>query len=192
MSWPTRRRRRESVHLGEERRVSERRNGADQQLVLLWRGCRQNPGTGALADPFAVNPIRRSLALVVGCALVVFGPWFVSGELATTVMLSVGWLAVTGLVMGIPVLLWSLTEEAVRMVRVRLRPPIARLDISPRVLHILARHGYDSIESVDAAPDAALLLLSNMDTRGLREVRRAITLWKYRRWQEKGFPAVGD
>jgi hypothetical protein len=36
------------------------------------------------------------------------------------------------------------------------------------------------------------MLLSNMDHRGLREIRRAITLWKYRRWQEQGFPATGQ
>jgi hypothetical protein len=59
------------------------------------------------------------------------------------------------------------------------------------VLHVLQRHGYETIESVDTAPDAALMLLSNMDLRGLREVRRAIAVWKYRRWQEKGFPVEG-
>jgi hypothetical protein len=40
-------------------------------------------------------------------------------------------------------------------------------------------------------PDAMLLLLSNMDARGVHEIRRAIAVWKYRRWQEKGFPVSG-
>ena len=43
-----------------------------------------------------------------------------------------------------------------------------------------------------ALPDDGLLLLSNMDARSVREIRRAITLWKYRRWQENGFAATGD
>ena len=98
-----RRQRRDPVWRRKDQGVVERRNGADRQLALLWRGCRQNPGTGYLADPFAVNPIRRSFAVVASCALLVFGPWLISEAVATTVMLSVGWLAVTGLVMGIPV-----------------------------------------------------------------------------------------
>ncbi|MEA2512192.1 MAG: hypothetical protein QOJ59_1679 [Thermomicrobiales bacterium] len=160
-------------------------------VALAWRGCRTNPGTGYLADPFAVNPIRRSASLVVACAAIVFLPWLFSDEFATTVMLSIGWLAMTGLVIGFPVLLLSLGEEAVRTVRRRLCPTVDQLEITPRVAHILLRHGYEAIDEVDRAPDAALLLLSNMDTRGLREIRRAIALWKYRRWQEQGFPATG-
>src|SRR5215208_286916 len=70
-------------------------------------------------------------------------------------------------------------------------PPVDQLEISPRVLHVLQRHGYLTIESVETASDPALMLLSNMDTRGLQEVRRAATLWRYRRWQERGFPAGG-
>src|SRR3954454_18998272 len=77
-------------------------------LPLSWRGCRNNPGTGSLADPFAENPIRRSFYLVVSCALVVIVPWFLGEAVMTTVMLSIGWLAVAGLVMGVPILVWSL------------------------------------------------------------------------------------
>jgi hypothetical protein len=161
-------------------------------VAIAWRGCRTNPGTGYLADPFAVNPIRRSSTLVVGCAAVVFVPWLFGEELATTVMLSVGWLAMTGLVIGLPVLLLSLGEAAARAIRRRLRPMVDQLEITPRVAHILIRHGYESIDEVDHSPDAALLLLSNMDNRGIREIRRAIALWKYRRWQEQGFPATGQ
>jgi hypothetical protein len=142
-------------------------------------------------DPFAVNPIRRSFALVSVCSLVVFGPLLVGDELAMSVMVSVGWLAVTGIVMGVPILIWSLVEEGWRLLRRRLHPTVEQLDLSPRVIHVLVRHGYEAIDEVDRASDASLLLLSNMDTRGLREVRRAISLWKYRRWQESGFPATG-
>lgn len=161
-----------------------------QQLMATWRGCRNNTGTGSLADPFAVNPIRRSFTLVLSCALIIVAPWLVSEAAATTVMLSVGWLAVTGLVMGIPVFIWSLAEAAIGIVRARIRPSVDQLDISQRLIHVLQRHGYDTIESVEVSPDAALMLLSNMDSRGVREIRRAIAVWRYRRWQEKGFPVT--
>lgn len=161
------------------------------ELAIGWRGGGTNPGTGYLADPFAVNPIRRSLFLVFSCAGIVFVPWLFGDEFATTIMLSVGWLAMTGLVIGLPVLAMSVIEEVVRSIRRRLRPPVDALEITPRVAHILLRYGYETIEEVDRTPDAALLLLSNMDNRGVREIRRAITIWKYRRWQEQGFPATG-
>ncbi len=149
-------------------------------------------GTGSdLADPFAVNPIRRSFGLVAASCLIVFGaPLF--GEPVTTVtMLTVGWLAMTGIVMGTPILLWSLVEEGWRRAQRRLDPPVEELDLAPRLRHVLVRHGYASIAQVERAPDAALLVLSNMDTRGLRDVRRAVSLWRYRRWQERGFPDRG-
>jgi hypothetical protein len=156
-----------------------------------WRGSRRYAATGAIADPFAVNPVRRSLALVGVCAMIIFVPWLISDDALTTVMVSVGWLAVTGLVMGIPILIWSLVEAGVIELQSRRYPPVDQLDVSPRVLHILQRHGYQTIASVEAASDATLLLLSNMDTRGLREVRRAVAVWQYQRWQERGFPAEG-
>ena len=159
--------------------------------MSMWRNGRGYSGSSAMADPFAVNPVRRSLGLVGFCALVIFVPWLISDAALTTVMLSLGWLAVTGLVMGIPILIWSVVESGVYMFRSRRRPPVDHLDISPRVLHVLQRHGYQTIASVEAASDAMLLLLSNMDTRGVQEVRRAVAVWRYRRWQERGFPAGG-
>jgi hypothetical protein len=71
-----------------------------------------------------------------------------------------------------------------------MHPGIELLGLSPRVEHILARHGILTIREVDAMDDQSLLLLSNMDQRGAREVRRAVSIWKYRRWQESGFTAV--
>ncbi len=152
---------------------------------------RAGVGQSDLADPFAEDPVRRSAALVAFSALVVFGPVLIGGPVATTVMLSVGWLGLTGLVMGLPILVWSLAEEGWDIAQRRLHPPIEVLTISPRVAHILLRHGYRAIRDVEIVPDDELLGLSNMDTRGLREVRRAISLWKYQRWQERGFPATG-
>jgi hypothetical protein len=144
--------------------------------------------SAVFADPFAVDPIRRSFGVVVICGGVVVGPWLASREVGETVMVTVGWLALTGLIFGVPVLVWSLTEEAVKAVQRRRHPTIDQLELSPRVAHILQRFGYRTIASAEAAPDAELLLLSNMDARGLREIRRAIALRHYRRWQERGFP----
>lgn len=169
----------------------QRRNGVDARLVLQWRGCRNNPGTGSLADPFAENPIRRSFYLVVACALTMVVPWMIGEAALTTVMLSVGWLAVAGLVMGVPILIWSLVEAGYAVARGRLRPGVDQLDISARLIHLLVRHGYDTITDVDRASDGDLMLLSNMDARGLRDVRRAVAVWKYRRWQERGYPVEG-
>jgi hypothetical protein len=142
-------------------------------------------------DPFAINPIRRSFGLVLVSGLTVFGPLAIGGSVAMSVMVSVGWLAVTGLVIGVPILVWSLVEEGIDLIRKRLRPTVDQLQLSPRVAHVLTRHGYAEIDAVDNASDTTLLLLSNMDARGLHEVRRAINLWKYRRWQDQGFPATG-
>lgn len=157
----------------------------------LERGSRGAVYSSDIPDPFAVNPVRRSFGLVSTCGLIVFGPMAISGDFAMSVMVSIGWLAVTGLVIGIPILIWSVVEELVQMVLSRLRPTVELLDLSPRVAHILLRHGFETIVEVERASDATLLLLSNMDARGLQEIRRAISLWKYRRWQDEGFPASG-
>lgn len=168
------------AHLGPPRRRAD--------TALAWRP-RGGVTTQHLADPFAVNPIRRSFALVTCCAIAIFGPALAGDEALTVAMLSVGWLAISGIVIGTPILLWSLTEEAVRLLRRQWRPTVDLLDVPPRVVHILMRHGYEAIEEVDRAADADLLMLANMDRRGLRETRRAVAIWKYRRWQNEGFPS---
>lgn len=149
-------------------------------------------GVGSdLPDPFADQPVRRSAGLVAVSTLIVFAPLLIGGPLGTTILLTAGWLGLTGLVMGLPILVWSLAEEGWNILQRRLHPPIDTLDISPRVAHILFRHGYEAIRDVDLTSDDALMCLSNMDARGLHEVRRAVNLWKYRRWQEQGFPIQG-
>lgn len=157
-----------------------------------WRALQSQSVSSGLNDPFAVNPIRRSFGLVVTSVSVLVLPWLISERAGTTVMLAVGWLAVTGIVMGFPILIWSLVEEGIAAIRRRIHPSIDLLKLSPRVEHILLRHGLRTIHDVDQTSDVSLLLLSNMDQRGLREIRRAITLWKYQRWQESGFAASGD
>ncbi len=152
------------------------------------RGAGIGPGGGDHADPFAINPIRRSAGLVAASAAAFFGPLLVGGPAAATAMLAGGWLGLIGLAIGLPVLGLSLAEAGWGRLSRRLRPPIEALDLPPRLIHLLRRHGYDSIDLVERTPDAALLLLSNMDPRGVREVRRAVALWRYRRWQEQGFP----
>ncbi|HEV2529427.1 MAG TPA: DNA-directed RNA polymerase subunit alpha C-terminal domain-containing protein [Thermomicrobiales bacterium] len=144
-----------------------------------------------VGDPFATNPIRRSLAVVLATSAIL-GSGFVLGETATMlVMISVGWVAIAMLVLTFPILIWSLVEEGIRRLRRRFSPHISQLGLSPRIEHILTRHGLDTIRQVHETSDEGLLLLSNMDVRGLNEVRRAISLWHYRRWQEAGFPARG-
>lgn len=161
-----------------------------QQFLATWRGCQHNPGTGSLADPFAVNPIRRSFALVAGCLFALVAPWMIGDEAASAAMLSVTWLAITGLVFGLPVLVLSLIEAAVLFLRALLRPSIDELPLTPRVKHVLARHGYNTIEDLEVESDEALLMLSNLNAGGVREIRRAVALRNYRRWQERGFPNV--
>ena len=73
----------------------------NNEQFAYWRTARSQSCTSGVADPFVVNPIRRSLGLVVVCLALLVGPWLISEQAGTTVMLSVGWLAATGLVMGL-------------------------------------------------------------------------------------------
>lgn len=148
-------------------------------------------GGDPVFDPFQRNPIRRSAATVAFCALVVMGPFLIDAALAQAVMLSVGWIALAGLIFATPVLIWSIAEWAARELRRRFYPGLDQLRLSPRLRHILERHGFDTIADVERASDVTLLLLANSTARDVQELRRAISLWKYRRWQEKGFPATG-
>lgn len=139
-------------------------------------------------DPFAVNPIRRSSLLVVTSAIVFVGPLLFGGPHGALAVIAGGWLGLVGLAIGIPVLLLSLGEAGYQRLIEQLRPSVYRLDLSPRLQNILVRHGYSAIDAIEATPDPVLLLLSNMEARDVREVRRAISLWRYQEWQAKGFP----
>jgi hypothetical protein len=142
-------------------------------------------------DPFTINPIRRSLVgASVGFAVVV-GPFLVSEELGATVMLAVGWLALAMIVFCLPILIWSIAEEAVRRLTSRVYPPVSELELPARVIHILQRHGVRTIRAAERLDPAAFHLMANMAPRDADAVRRAIRLWRYRRWQEAGFP-TGD
>ncbi|HET9015293.1 MAG TPA: DNA-directed RNA polymerase subunit alpha C-terminal domain-containing protein [Thermomicrobiaceae bacterium] len=153
---------------------------------------RRYAAPGVSCDPFAVNPIRRSALAIAVAGFTLFGGTRVFGPgIGTTLLYTCGWLAATVLIFSIPVLIVSVCAELWTLLRRRTHPSISQLDLSPRVLHLLERHGYTVIDEVDHAPDGALLLLSNFDARALREVRRAVSLWKYRRWQDAGFPARG-
>lgn len=163
------------------RRADE--NPGSPQILALWRGYQQNPGSGSLTDPFAVNPIRRAFVLVTSSTVAVVGP----SQLEPSPLLALTWLAIPGLVFGLPVLGMCLLEFAVSWIRGLLYPTIDQLELSPRVHHLLARCGYVSIDQLQTAPDEELLLITNLHAGGLHEVRRAITLWSYRRWQEQGF-----
>jgi hypothetical protein len=158
---------------------------ADQR----WRARTQFLNTSS-SDPFAVNPIRRAAALVVVCLVLLVGPWLISEEFGISMMLFTGWIAITGLVLGLPIFVWCVGEWIVSAIRRRTHPGIDQLGLSPRIEHILARHGFTTIRELEETPDDGLLLLSNLDQRGVQEIRRSVTLWKYRRWQESGFSAI--
>ncbi len=144
-----------------------------------------------MGDPFSINPIRRSFAVVAFSSLILGTGIALGGSATKLVMVSVGWLLISALILTLPILVWSLAEEGIRLLRRRLSPHIEQLGLSPRVEHILLRHGYETIRQTHETDDDTLLSLSNMDARSLREIRREINLWQYRRWQEAGFPARG-
>ena len=60
---------------------------------------------------------------------------------------------------------------------------------APRAANLLRRHGFETIAQVERTPDSTLALLSNMDASAIREIRRAVSIWRYQRWQARGFPA---
>ena len=159
-----------------------------QHVQTAYYTRRVSAGTN-VSDPFSVDPVRRSATVVGTCLAIILVSSMVGGELGTAILLSVGWLAMVGLVFCVPILIWSSIEEGLAIIRRRIHPPLEELTLPPRVLHILHRHGFETIQAVDRADDAHLLTLSNIDMRDLHQVRRAISLWKYARWQEKGFPA---
>lgn len=141
-------------------------------------------------DIFAVNPLRRSFYISTGSWLVLILPaLFMSGNAQALVLIGLGWMAAAGIVFVTPIFFWCLGEVAWAAIRRRTRPTIDQLDISQRAFNLLMRYGYESIASVDRADDSSLLLISNMDARTVHEIRRAVNIWKYQRWQDRGFPA---
>jgi hypothetical protein len=149
---------------------------------------RLTSGQSDLGDVFAVNPIRRSFVVILICAAMIGLPLIIlRGEVELAVELMTGWFGFTGLIMCTPILIWSLLEEGWHLLQRRLWPTIEQLDLSPRAYNLLRRHGFVTIASVEGTPDTSLLLLSNMDSRTVQEIRRSVNLWRYRRWQERGF-----
>ncbi len=141
-------------------------------------------------DPFASNPIMRSLAtFVISAALVIVPMALLDTQLEALLMVSFGWLAIVAMVFSLPVLLISLIEAGWTKLSRRIHPSLDQLDLSPRVRNLLRRYGYESIDHVDQTSDDTFLLLTNFDPMAVRELRRAISIWKYRRWQDAGFPA---
>jgi hypothetical protein len=161
-----------------------------QRVQTAYYSRQISAGTN-VSDPFTIDPVRRSATVVTVCLAIILSAIVTNGDIGTAILLSVGWLAAIGLIFCVPILIWSSIEEAVAIVRRRIHPPLEDLDLPPRVLHILHRHGFETIVAVDRADDALLLTLANMDLRDLQQIRRAISLWKYARWQEQGFPASG-
>ena len=141
-------------------------------------------------DPFAVNPVRRSLAaFIVSTSAFILPMVLFPASLEAMSMVLFGWLAAIGMVLTFPIFLMSVIEMVWDNVARRMYPSVDLLDVSPRVRNLLNRYGYRTIESVDQTSDDAFLMLTNFDPKALREVRRAISVWQYRRWQDAGFPA---
>lgn len=144
-----------------------------------------------LHDPFGVNPIRRSFVAGSVSLALITTPFLISDEVGATVMLSFGWVAMAVLVFCIPIFLWSVGEELVRVVTSRVYPPVSELDLPERLIHILQRHGVRTVRAAEQLDPAAFHLMANMAPRDADAVVRAINLWRYRRWQDAGFPAEG-
>jgi hypothetical protein len=143
-------------------------------------------------DPFHTHPIRRSLAgVAIGLGMIVV-PFLISSDVGATMMLAVGWLALAMVVFCLPILVWSLIEALIQRATSHLHPPVSELELSARVIHILPRHGVRTLRAAERLDPAAFHLMANMGPRDAEAVRRAIRLWRYRRWQEAGFPAGGD
>lgn len=144
-----------------------------------------------LNDPFSINPIRRSFIGATVSLVIITMPFLISAEVGATVMLSVGWLAMAIIVFCVPIFIWCVIEEAVGIVSRRVHPPVSELDLPLRIIHILQRHNVQTIRAAERLDPAAFHLMANMAPRDAESVVRAINLWRYRRWQEAGFPAEG-
>lgn len=156
--------------------------------VLYRPGMRVGTGHSDLGDLFSVNPIRRSLGVIVTSIIImILPPMFLAGPAQAAALVLAIWFGCTGLILCIPILIWSVIEEIWRYCQRRLWPTVEQLELSPRAHNLLRRHGFVTITSVEQTPDTTMLLLSNMDHRALHEIRRSISLWRYRRWQERGF-----
>ncbi|CAN5568429.1 hypothetical protein BH23CHL2_BH23CHL2_08330 [soil metagenome] len=164
-------------------------NRPAQNAREVYQAARRTAYSSAPDDIFAINPVRRSAAITAGSwALLILPAAFMRGDLQALLLIGFGWMAAAGIVFVTPIFFWSLAEVGWRAIVRRRRPGIDQLDISPRAYNLLVRHGYETIEHVDRTPDSSLILLSNMDARTLHYIRRAINIWKYQRWQERGFP----
>jgi hypothetical protein len=145
-------------------------------------------GYSDFSQLFAINPIRRALATILVSLTLIAAPQALpGGNVRTVLQLLTVWFGATSIIMCVPILIWCSVEEAWRWLQRRLWPAIDQLDLSPRAHSLLRRHGFITISSVERASDSTLLLLSNMDTRTVHEIRRSINVWRYLRWQERGF-----
>lgn len=164
-------------------------NRPAQNAREVYHAARRSAYGSSPDDLFAVNPVRRSAVISFGSwALLVLPAVFLRGDMQALLLIGFGWIATAGVVFVTPIFFWSVIEAGWRSWRRRKHPGIDQLDISPRAFNLLRRHGFETIEHVDRTPDSSLLLLSNMDARTLHNIRRSINIWKYQRWQERGFP----
>ena len=149
------------------------------------------PSEPSLNGIFAVNPIRRASGLAVACLLVIAAVVLLlqggSGR-GNALLLIVAALAGAMLLIATMLLLWSVLAEVHRRYRRRTSADLAELRLSVRTENILRRAGYETVADIDGLDDDQLLGLPRMEDHDIRQIRRALSLWTYKRWQDAGFP----
>jgi hypothetical protein len=157
----------------------------------LHEGRIPGPGEPSLNGIFAVNPIRRTATLIAVCLLVLGVVVLLlrgGGNRGDAVLLMAAALVGAILVLAVPLLLWSVAADLHRRYRRRTSPDLTDLRLSTRTENILRRAGYETVADIDGLDDDRLLALPRMEDHDVRQIRRALSLWTYRQWQESGFP----
>ena len=150
------------------------------------------PGEPSLNGIFTTNPIRRSVILIAVCLAVIATVVVLfqhGGTRGGGLLVLAAALAAAILLLAVPLLLWSIIADAARRHRRRTSPDLADLRLSVRTENILRRSGHETVADIVGLDDDQLLGLPRMEDHDVRQIRRALSLWDYRRWQESGFPS---
>lgn len=149
------------------------------------------PGEPSLNGIFATNPIRRAVTLIAVCVAVIAVVVLLiqgGGTRGSGVLVMAAALATAILLLAVPLLIWSIAAELARRHRRRTSPDLANLHLTVRTENILRRSGHETVADIVTLDDDQLLGLPRMEDHDVRQIRRALTLWDYRQWQESGFP----
>ncbi len=147
---------------------------------------------GSSSDPFATNPVRKAVGLILAgapAAVLTFAPQLLDRLLQTNpivagivgVFMALSIATWAGLVFGVIILIICAIEGVgmfVHWLLTRHLTPVDRLAVSERVSAMLHRRGYHTAEHLAAVPESELRSHPNFDDRLLREVARALYLWE--------------